>query len=70
MGILLSEVVNEVLKEIEDISNVIWLKDYLCGIETCEVYTEGTFIYRDGGHLSIDGSIKLLKDISLNEDYH
>ncbi|ARD44557.1 acyltransferase family protein [Colwellia sp. PAMC 21821] len=57
--------VNVFLKEIEKVSKVIWLQDYLCGDETCEVYTEDTFIYRDGGHLSIEGSIKLLKDIDL-----
>jgi peptidoglycan/LPS O-acetylase OafA/YrhL len=58
--------VNETLKEIEKVTKVIWLKDYLCGNETCEVYKEGTFIYRDGGHLSIDGSINLLKNIEIN----
>lgn len=63
------KLVNEILKEIEKESNVIWLKDYLCGNETCEVYKNGTFIYRDGGHLSIEGSINLLKDIDINS-YH
>ncbi len=59
------KVVNKVLKEIEKVSTVIWLKDYLCDKEFCKVYMDDTFIYRDGGHLSISGSIKLLKDIDI-----
>lgn len=64
------KIVNNTLKEIEKISNVIWLKDYLCENETCKVYIEDTFIYLDSGHLTIDGSIKLLKDIDIKGMYN
>lgn len=57
--------VNETLKKVESFAKVIWLKDYLCKGETCKVYTENTFIYRDNGHLSVDGSIQLLQDIDI-----
>jgi peptidoglycan/LPS O-acetylase OafA/YrhL len=59
------KIVNDTLKEVEKFAKVIWLKDYLCDDETCNVYVENTFIYRDGGHLSIDGSIQLLKNIDI-----
>jgi len=59
-------IVNIFLKEIEQKTNVVWLKDFICTNEICHVDIENTFIYRDNGHLSIDGSIKLLKDIELN----
>ena len=59
------ELVNETLKEIEKVSRVLWLKDYLCEGDLCKVYINNTFMYRDGGHLSIDGSIELLKDLDI-----
>lgn len=61
------KLVNETLKEIEEVANVVWLKDYLCENETCKVYIEDTFIYRDKGHLSVEGSIKLLKNLDIKE---
>jgi len=63
------KLVNETLKEIEKVTNVIWLKDYLCDAKYCKVYTEGTFIYRDDGHLSIDGSVKSLGNLNIKELY-
>ena len=35
---------------------VIRLSDFLCKAETCDTMIDGTMIYRDGGHLSHDGS--------------
>jgi peptidoglycan/LPS O-acetylase OafA/YrhL len=35
---------------------VIRLDDFLCQGEACAAEMDGTFIYRDGGHLSYDGS--------------
>jgi hypothetical protein len=55
------------LKEIEAVAKVIWLENYLCENESCNVYVDGVFIYRDSGHLTIDGSIKLLKDLDFKE---
>jgi hypothetical protein len=59
--------VNKSLKEIESTADVVWLKDYLCKEVKCQVEMDGTFIYRDKGHLSIDGSVKLLKHININD---
>lgn len=61
------ELVNAALKEIERIADVIWLKDYLCKNEICQVDIENTFIYRDKGHLTIDGSIKILQNLNIKE---
>lgn len=60
--------VNYSLQEIESESQVIWLKDYLCKEGRCSSIIDGTFIYRDNGHLSVDGSIELLKNININRD--
>lgn len=55
--------VNETLESIEDVAKVIWLKDYLCDSVSCKTDIENILLYRDGGHLTIDGSIKLWKII-------
>jgi hypothetical protein len=55
------------LKEIESIAKVVWLKDDLCDKNTCEVTIDNTLIYRDVGHFTVDASIKLLKNIDINE---
>lgn len=60
--------VNESLKDIEKESKVIWLKDYLCKEGSCNGIIDGTFIYRDNGHLSVDGSVKLLRNINIIRD--
>ena len=39
--------------------DVIQLSDYLCASGMCKTSIDGTFIYRDSGHLSCDGSIFL-----------
>jgi peptidoglycan/LPS O-acetylase OafA/YrhL len=59
--------VNTALKEIETIADVVWLKDYICKGDSCQVEIDGVFIYRDKGHLSIDGSIKLLNNIDISD---
>jgi peptidoglycan/LPS O-acetylase OafA/YrhL len=40
---------------------VIWLDDALCSGTTCQASVNGTFIYRDQGHLSVEGSAYLGK---------
>jgi hypothetical protein len=60
------KLVNVFLKEVEQDTHVVWLKDYICRNEICQVDIDNTFIYRDSGHLSVDGSFKLLKNIDLN----
>jgi peptidoglycan/LPS O-acetylase OafA/YrhL len=46
---------------------VIRFDDYLCDARTCRTNIDGTFIYRDGGHLSHDGSVFLANAVSLVE---
>lgn len=61
------DIVNKALKEIEKIANVVWLKDFLCQGDTCQGRIGDTFLYRDDGHLSISGSIELLKKIEIDK---
>jgi len=58
--------VNSFLTEIEKNTPVLWLKEYLCKNDVCQVVIDDTFIYRDEGHFSIDGSLKLLTNIELS----
>jgi hypothetical protein len=60
-------IINTALKEIESMAEVVWLKDYLCKDLECSAEIDGTFIYRDKGHLSVEGSIKLLKHLNIND---
>jgi hypothetical protein len=46
---------------------VISFDAYLCDAGTCRTYIDGTFIYRDGGHLSHEGSVFIAKAVSLVE---
>jgi peptidoglycan/LPS O-acetylase OafA/YrhL len=59
--------VNKVLSELEKVTKVVWLKDYLCSNKTCKVAIDNVFLYRDKGHLSIDGSIKLFSDFKVSQ---
>lgn len=44
---------------------VVRFDNYLCKDEFCRTQVEGTFIYRDSGHLSREGSILLARAVSL-----
>lgn len=44
------------LKRIEKKHRVIWMDDFLCDNEACRAAMDGTFIFRDIGHLSHEGS--------------
>lgn len=44
------------LKEFEDDYQVVWMSQTLCEDGFCDVEQDGVFIYRDTGHLSIEGS--------------
>lgn len=46
---------------------IIWLDRLLCDRQKCRSEIEGTFVYRDSGHLSISGSRKLLGNLVLVE---
>ncbi|MGV3650652.1 MAG: SGNH hydrolase domain-containing protein, partial [Devosia sp.] len=47
------------LEAIEPNLPIIWLSDMICTYGLCDVVQEGRFIYRDGGHLSREGSAYL-----------
>jgi hypothetical protein len=47
------------LSALEPTTKVIWLHRAICGQEICNASIDGTFIYRDGGHLSREGSALL-----------
>ncbi len=42
---------------------VIQLGDYLCDEEFCKTFIDDTFIYRDNGHLSYEGSVLLANNM-------
>jgi peptidoglycan/LPS O-acetylase OafA/YrhL len=44
---------------------VVWLSDYLCDVNSCEVIYNGTPIYRDGAHLSYSGSEAIFRGFDL-----
>lgn len=44
---------------------VIDFADFLCSEGTCRTYLDGTFLYRDKGHLSYDGAALIGKKIGL-----
>ena len=44
---------------------VIWLDKLLCDQEVCKTKINGTYVYRDGGHLTVAGSEILLSNIDL-----
>lgn len=46
---------------------VISFDSYLCNSGFCKTYVDGTFIYRDGGHFSHEGSIFMANAMSLVE---
>ncbi|SIS47724.1 acyltransferase family protein [Neptunomonas antarctica] len=41
---------------------IAWLSDLLCAEDTCKSKLDETYIYIDGGHLTISGSEKILRD--------
>ena len=44
------------LKRVDQKYRVIWIDEFVCDEEVCRAAMEGTFIYRDTGHLSYEGS--------------
>jgi SGNH domain (fused to AT3 domains) len=57
----------EALKEFNGISKVLYLSDILCGDLFCKTEIDNNFIYRDNGHLSIEGSISVLGSLRVTE---
>ena len=53
--------VNNFLHKFESIYKVIWLSEGICPDGTCNASVDDAFMYRDGGHLSHEGSALLGK---------
>ncbi|MEQ3624331.1 MAG: acyltransferase family protein [Celeribacter sp.] len=49
----------QMLKLLSDKVGIYWLPDDICEQGTCFPLREGTFLYKDGGHLSVEGSALL-----------
>jgi hypothetical protein len=39
--------------------------DYLCSESSCSMYRDGTWLYRDGTHISVNGAVELTDQFSL-----
>lgn len=55
----------KLLEEISDIVPIIWLDDYICSDKICHTTMDDVFIYRDAGHLSIEGARQLGREFDL-----
>jgi len=44
------------LEKIDQKYRVVWMDDFLCDLEVCRAAIDDTFVYRDTGHLSHEGS--------------
>lgn len=53
------------LATLEPDTKVIWLRDAICQQGTCRAVIDDAFVYRDGGHLSREGSALLGKKLDL-----
>jgi peptidoglycan/LPS O-acetylase OafA/YrhL len=62
--------VRDFLSEVERDADVVWLNKALCNDETCRSSIEDTFIYRDAGHLSHEGSALLGLRMDFNRLIH
>lgn len=49
----------KLLQTVENEVAVYWLNENICAEDVCDVMQDGVFIYRDGGHLSKEGSAYL-----------
>lgn len=55
---------SETYEYLAEVSNrydvsIINMNEYFCDTEKCRIEIDGTLMFRDGGHLTVDGSIKL-----------
>lgn len=57
----------KVISGIEDHVPVIRLEELLCSENVCDVFRNGTIMYRDEGHLSKEGSVLLGKEHGLKQ---
>lgn len=45
----------KLLKDVSKVVPVVWLDDFICPDGVCHAMLDGAFVYRDTGHLSIEG---------------
>ena len=64
-AVSLHQPVRDFLAEIEKEFSVVWLSDAICKSGVCRAAMDETFIYRDGGHLSHEGSALIGMKIGL-----
>lgn len=57
------------LKELENISAVFYLSELLCGKDNCTTSKSDTWLYRDNGHLTIEGSKLTLGNLRIEDLY-
>jgi len=59
----------DMLKQVSDSADVevVSLYDFLCDDQTCKTGMDGKFLYRDGGHLSYEGSEIVARRFGLAE---
>lgn len=50
--------------QVETGVDVIWLEDLMCDDGVCKTKRNKTYLYSDGGHLTISGSREVLDDMS------
>ncbi|KXK49010.1 acyltransferase family protein, partial [Nitrosomonas europaea] len=62
--------VNKMLSRVQEETNIriVWLRDWLCDDQWCKTQIGDKYIYRDSGHLSIEGSIALLRKWVVGDD--
>jgi hypothetical protein len=53
----------DILISMENFLSVVYMHKVICPQKNCVVHRDGIFIYRDGGHLAIDGSRLLGKEM-------
>jgi peptidoglycan/LPS O-acetylase OafA/YrhL len=56
----------ELMNQISSVAKIIKLSDFMCNSKLCIVEKNGIPLYRDEGHLSIEGSVEVFKMIPEN----
>jgi hypothetical protein len=54
----------DLLDQVSGMAKIIWLSDGICTNGRCRADQDGVFIYRDGGHLSHEGSTLLGREMN------
>jgi hypothetical protein len=57
--------ITKILKQVEKDVPVIWIDDFICDEKVCQTAMNQISIYRDSGHLSVQGSAALGRRVNL-----